>query len=149
MLFFQKLFAWLTLINIVITGSYKALVWSDITLQDHLVCAWLRAPLWSNVSVLDHRSLPPVFKSWHGHIWRLFHLWLCFITFGGCLAHLAYCVHRSVHKTSIIICAWLQNGNTHRPIIINYPALWTGLFNMWLILFIFWNFFSFIWSYLY
>ena len=38
-------------------------------------------------SVLDHRSLPPEFESWLGHIWRVFHLWLRFITSGGCLGH--------------------------------------------------------------
>jgi len=60
-------------------------------------------PLWSNGSVLDHRSLPPMFESWHGHIWMLFHLWFCLITFGGRLAHLAYHVHEIDHKTPIII----------------------------------------------
>ena len=29
-------------------------------------------------SALDHRSLPPEFKSWHGHISRVFHLRLLF-----------------------------------------------------------------------
>ena len=43
---------------------------------------------------------------WWGHIWRLFHLWLCFITFGGRLAHLAYHVHKSGRKTLIIIIFW-------------------------------------------
>ena len=64
-----------------------------------LMLKW--APPWSGGSVLDHRSLPPVFESWCGHIWRLFHLWLRLITFGGCLAHLAYHVHKSGRKTSI------------------------------------------------
>ena len=32
---------------------------------------------------LDHRSLPPVFEFRAGHIWRVFHLWLRFITPGG------------------------------------------------------------------
>ena len=54
-------------------------------------------------SVLDHRSLPPEFESWCGHIRRLFHVWLCFNTFGGRSAHLAYHVHKSGHKTPIII----------------------------------------------
>jgi len=62
-----------------------------------------RLPPWSSSSVLDHRSLPPMFESRRGHIWRLFHLWLRFITFGGSLAHLAYHVHKSGRKTSIII----------------------------------------------
>jgi len=52
-------------------------------------------------STLDHRSLPPEFESRHGHIWRVFHLWLHFITFGGRSAHLAYHVHKSGCKTSI------------------------------------------------
>ena len=54
-------------------------------------------------SVLDHRSLSPVFESRRGHIWRLFHLWLRFSTFGGRSAHLAYLVHKSGRKTSFII----------------------------------------------
>jgi len=33
----------------------------------------------------------------------LFHLWLLFITFGGRSAYLAYHVHKSGRKTSIII----------------------------------------------
>jgi len=49
-------------------------------------------------SVLDHTSLPPDFKT---HIWRVFHFWLHFITFGGHTAHLAYHVHKSDHKTSV------------------------------------------------
>jgi len=40
-------------------------------------------------SALDRRSLPPEFESRRRHIWRLFHLWLDFITFGGRPAHLA------------------------------------------------------------
>jgi len=37
---------------------------------------FLGVPPWSNSSVLDHRSLPTVFESRRGHIWRLFHyLW--------------------------------------------------------------------------
>ena len=75
-------------------------------------CSWLiflvilyfqlcyRAPPWSSSSVLDHRSLRRLFESWRGHIWRLFHLWPHFITFGG-HAHLAYHVHKSGRKTSI------------------------------------------------
>jgi len=52
-------------------------------------------------SALDHRSLPPEFEFWCGHIWMVFYLWHCLITFGGCSAHLAYHVHKSGHKTSI------------------------------------------------
>ena len=59
-----------------------------------------RVPRWSSGSVLDHRSLPPMFESWHGHIWRLFHLKLHYITIGGRSAHLAYQVHKSGCKTS-------------------------------------------------
>jgi len=58
---------------------------------------------WSNGSILDHISLAPVFESWSWHIWRLFHLWLRFITFGDCSAHLAYHAHKSGHKILIII----------------------------------------------
>ena len=58
---------------------------------------------WSSGRVLDHRSLPPVFESRCRHIWRLFRLWLRLITFGGRSAHLAYFVHKSGRKTSIII----------------------------------------------
>ena len=58
-------------------------------------------PPWSSGSMLDYRSLPPVFESRRGYIWRLFHLWLRFVTFGGRLAHLVYHVHTSGRKTSI------------------------------------------------
>ena len=61
------------------------------------------APPWSNGSVLDHISLSSVFESRHGHIWRLFHLRLRFISFGGRSVHLAYRVHKSGRKTSVII----------------------------------------------
>ena len=54
-------------------------------------------------STLDHRSLPPELESWRGHIWRAFHLWLRFITFGGRSAHLAYDVYKSGRKTPIIV----------------------------------------------
>ena len=54
-------------------------------------------------SVFDHRSLPPIFESRRGHIWRVFHLWLRFITFGSRLAYLAYHVPKSGGQTSIII----------------------------------------------
>ena len=63
----------------------------------------LRAPPWSSGSVLDYRSLPTVFESRRGHIWRLFHLWLRFITFGGRSVHLAHHVHKRGRKTPIII----------------------------------------------
>ena len=48
-------------------------------------------------NALDHRSLPSWFKYWH--IWRVFHLLLRFINLG----HLAYHVHKSGCKTSIIV----------------------------------------------
>ena len=38
-----------------------------------------------------------------GHISRVFHLWLRFITFGGRSAHLAYLVQKNGRKISIII----------------------------------------------
>jgi len=63
----------------------------------------VKAPLWSNGSVLDHRSLSLVFESGRVHIWRVFHLWLRFITFGGHSAHLTYHVDKGGRKTSIII----------------------------------------------
>jgi len=64
--------------------------------------------------MLDHRSLPPVFESQHGLIWRLWHLWLGFITFGGCPAHLAYHVHKSGRKMSIIIIILSASTNNKR-----------------------------------
>jgi len=70
--------------------------WSRVSSRDNWHLG--RAPPWSSSSVLDHSSLPPVFESQHGHIWRLFHLWLRFITFEGCLAHLAYLVHKVAVK---------------------------------------------------
>ena len=51
---------------------------------------------------MEHRSLPPEFESRRGHIWKLFHLRLRFITFGGRSAHLAYHMHKSGRKTSTI-----------------------------------------------
>ena len=81
-------------------------------------------------SVLDHRSLPPVFESWHGHIWRLFHLWLCFITSGGRSAHLTYHVHKSGRKTSIIIIiVWhhMKLSNTLFVLLFSMMLLTYGL----------------------
>jgi len=49
-------------------------------------------------SALDHISQPPEFESRREHIWRVFHLWLRFITFGGRSAHLAYRVHKVAVK---------------------------------------------------
>ena len=72
-------------------------------LSEHNVPIRERAPPLSSGSVLDYRSLPPVFESRGGHICRLFRLWLCIITSGGRSAHLAYLVHKSGCKTSIII----------------------------------------------
>ena len=66
------------------------------------ISMWGEPPC-SSSRVLDRRSLSPMFKSRRGYIWRLFHLWLNFITCGGQLAHLAYHVHKSGSKTSIII----------------------------------------------
>ena len=64
-------------------------------------------------SVLDHRSLPPVFESRRGHIWRLFRLSLRLITFGSRSAHLAYLVHKSGRKTSIIISIIIHYDHGH------------------------------------
>ena len=71
---------------------------------------------WSRGSVLEHRPLPPVFESRCGHIWRLFHLRLRFIIFGGRSAHLAHRVHKSGRKTSIIftILASVHKQNSSR-----------------------------------
>ena len=61
-------------------------------------------------SALGHTSLPLEFESRHGHIWRMRHLWRCFITSGGRSAHLAYHVNKRGRKTSITIihkiCTW-------------------------------------------
>ena len=65
--------------------------------------AYVGAPPWSSGSLLDHRSLPPVFESRRGHIWRLFGLSRRLITFEGRSAHLAYLVHKNGRKTTIII----------------------------------------------
>jgi len=63
-----------------------------------LLCGGLRGLVGST---LGHRSLPPKFESRRENIWRVFHLWLPFIRFGGHSAHLAYHVHKSGRKTSI------------------------------------------------
>jgi len=44
-----------------------------------------------------------IHRNFRRYIWRLFHLWLRLITFGGQSAHLAYLVHKSGRKTLIII----------------------------------------------
>ena len=54
-------------------------------------------------SALNHRSLPPQFEYQRRHIWRVFHLRLRFINFGGRSAYLAYRVHTSCRKTPITI----------------------------------------------
>ena len=76
-------------------------------------------------SMLDHRSLPYVFESRPGHIWRVFHLWLRFITFGGRSAHLAYHVHTCGHKTSIIIILVPDSS------LYFYPNLPWGVIKFW------------------
>ena len=68
---------------------------TDYTLGNHGRMGRLRGPVGS---ALDHRSLPPEFESRRGQIWRVFHLSLRFITFGGRSAHLAYHVHKSGRK---------------------------------------------------
>ena len=65
--------------------------------------------MWSNFktvsycpqSALDHKSLPPEFESRRGNIWRVFHLWLRFITFGARSVYLACHMHKSGRKTLI------------------------------------------------
>ena len=69
------------------------------------------APPWSSGSMLDHRSLPPMFESRRGHIWRLFRLSLRLITFGSHSAHLAYHRHKDGRKTLIIIIIICQLHN--------------------------------------
>ena len=78
------------------------------------------APTWSSSSVLDHRSLPPGFESQRGHIWRLFHLWLRFITVGGRSAHLAYHVHKRRRKIPIIIIIIINQNVTTSGLIISH-----------------------------
>jgi len=57
---------------------------------------------------------PPEFESQRGHTWRMFHLLLLLITFGGHSGHLAYLVHKSGHKfqTSIKHLEMWLAGNT-------------------------------------
>ena len=93
-----------------VRGMSKTHGYHNVAFWIHIPPIWnLEAPPWSSGSVLDHRLLPPVFESWRGHIWRLFHLWLRFITFGGRSAHLAYHAHKSGHKTSIIIIIYMES----------------------------------------
>jgi len=56
-----------------------------------------------NGSILDHGSQPPEFEPRCWHIWRLFHFFDFTSFFGGRLAHLAYHVHKTGHKTLIVI----------------------------------------------
>jgi len=51
-------------------------------------------------SMVSHRSIAPGFKTQPGYVRRLFLVSLHLITFGGRLLHLAYLVHKSVHKTA-------------------------------------------------
>ena len=46
-------------------------------------------------SAVGHGSIAPGFKSRPGYVRRVFHFSLRLITFGNCLAHLAYLVHKS------------------------------------------------------
>ena len=82
----------------------------DISFHHH------RAPPRPSGSALDHRSLPPVFESRCGHIGRLFHLRLRFITFGGRSAHLAYHAHKSGGKAPIIIIIFSSSHISFLPI---------------------------------
>ena len=95
----------------------KRLNWSGrVSTHTHTHTHTHTAPAWSSGSALDHRSLAPVFESRRGHIWRVFHLRLLFITFGGRSAHLAYHAHKSL---------WfrLVNKHLHQP---RYRPLHSG-----------------------
>jgi len=87
------------------------------------------APPWSSGSALDHRSLPSEFESRRGHIWRLFHLSLPFVTFGGRSAHLAYLVHKSGCKTPVIIIVWPRH-NARRLLRFEMRWWWSGRSNL-------------------
>ena len=63
-------------------------------------------------------SLPPLFESRRGHIWRAFHLWLRFITFESRSAHLAYQVDKSGRKIPTIIIVITKES----PLCRMYPA---------------------------
>ena len=95
-----------------------------------------RAPPWSNGSVLDHRSLPPVFESRRGHIWRLFRLSLRLNIFGSRSAHLAYLVHKSGRKTSIIIGRQLILLRVSKILLdcFHYLCLNSKIYRMWWII---------------
>jgi len=83
-------------------------------------------------SKLDHRSLPTELDSLHGHIWGMFHLWLCFITIGGHSTNLVYRVHKNGCKTPIIrpinVYKWSKNNGT--------PQSYLGdiLYSLWLVM---------------
>ena len=61
-------------------------------------------------STVDHRSLPPEFKSQCGHVWRVFHLWLRFITFGDHSAHLV-CTKVAIKHDSSFYGSLVNNDN--------------------------------------
>jgi len=61
-----------------------------------------------------------MFESRRGHIWRLFRLSLRFITFVGRSIHLAYVVHKSGRKTSIIIHGLIGSTVSHRSIALGF-----------------------------
>ena len=86
---------------------YLVITYWDVSLKiivtSRLITSYIRASLWSSGSVLGHRLLPPIFESRCEHTWRLFHLYLRFITFGGGSAHVACYVHKTGCKISIII----------------------------------------------
>jgi len=65
-------------------------------------------------------------------IWRVFHLWLRFITFAGGSAHLAYCVHKSGCKTSMIIISfffWLLTKIIQNKVVVYRKKLYLACFN--------------------
>ena len=85
----------------------KFIAWPSCTIFRFFLNAKKRHLCCLTGSALDHRSLPPEFESQCGNIWRVFHLWLCFITFGAHSAHLAY--HKSGCKTWIIIIKYKKS----------------------------------------
>ena len=118
-----------TLVYIYLASSHWVIIWSDEKISGTAFSGWLYYLLPGRQrmvpemvsglfffycgSVLDHRSLPPVFESQHGNIWRLFRLRLRLITFGGRSAHLACHVHKSGRKTSIIFTRARARTHTH------------------------------------
>ena len=64
-----------------------------------LACGSIKTHNYCLYSLLGLIGRAPEFKSRCGHSWREFHLWLCFITFGGRSANSAYHANKSGCKT--------------------------------------------------